>query len=106
MRKCKKRKTVKQKTKYDLYKKLQKRQLLFYFSVVFCKNAPGNSGSQDFLGFLILRYVGVFVVACAYGWGLFSVIFIHFLQQYRCVPKIAFPADILMENMHFLIDFI
>ena len=25
---------------------------------------------------------------------MFSVIFLHFLQKYRCVPKIGFSADI------------
>ena len=30
----------------------------------------------------------------AHARGLFSVIFLHFLQKYRCVPKIGFSADI------------
>ena len=29
--------------------------------------------------------------------GLFSVIFLHFLQKYRCVPKIGFSADISID---------
>ena len=84
------------------------------------KLAPGTSGYQDFLGFSILRYVGVFsvrllmigvyfllfsfiffrsiVVYLKLGSRLtFFVIFLHFLQKYRCVPKIGFPADILMD---------
>ena len=38
----------------------------------------------------------------AYGRGLFSVIFLHFAQKYRCVPKIGFPADIFLIFLHFL----
>ena len=62
---------------------------------------PVHSGPLDFLGFSILRYVCVFCV----GLGTFSVILLHFPQKYRCVPKIGFPAGILM-NMYFLIVFI
>ena len=37
-----------------------------------------------------------FLVLCraAHERGLFSVIFLHFLQKYHCVPKIGFSADI------------
>ena len=28
---------------------------------------------------------------------IFSVIFLHFLQKYRCVPKIGFSADISID---------
>ena len=31
------------------------------------------------------------------GFGTFSVIFLHFLQKYRCVPKIGFSADIFID---------
>ena len=54
------------------------------------KKTRGHTGSQDFPDFSILRYVWVFCV----GFGAFSVIFLHFLQKYRCVPKIGFSADI------------
>ena len=33
----------------------------------------------------------------AHARGLFSVIFLHFLQKYRCVPKIGFSADIFLS---------
>ena len=32
-----------------------------------------------------------------YDRGLFSVIFLHFLQKYRCVPEIGFSADISID---------
>ncbi len=48
--------------------------------MLFCKKDPENTGPQDFGGFSILQYVRVFRV--------------RFLQKYRCVPKIGFPADI------------
>ena len=32
-----------------------------------------------------------------YDRGLFSVIFLHFLPKYRCVPKIGFSADIFLH---------
>ena len=104
------------------------------------KLAPGTSRHQDFLGFSILRYVGVFCHSCfmigvyflsfsfilvesivvylklgsrltyfcvlcrfCYDLGLFSDIFLHFLQKYRCVPKIGFPADILMDISIFVL---
>ena len=51
--------------------------------------APDTSRHQDFPDFSILRYVWVFCV----GFGTFSVIFLHFLHKYRCVPKIGFSAD-------------
>ena len=84
------------------------------------KLAPGTSGPQDFVDFLILRYVGVFcvdfamtgvhfllfsfiffrsiVVYLKLGSRLtFFVIFLNFLQKYRCVPKIGFSADISID---------
>ena len=33
----------------------------------------------------------------SYDRGLFSVIFLHFLQNYRCVPKNGFSADIFLS---------
>ena len=51
------------------------------------KKYPGTPGYQDFPGFSILRYVCVFSI----GFGAFSVIVLHFLQKYRCVPQIGFP---------------
>ena len=56
------------------------------------KKYPGTSGSQDFPGFSILRYVCVSI-----GFSAFSLISFHFLQKYRCVPKIGFPADISID---------
>ena len=58
-----------------------------------------HSGPLDFLEFSILRYVCVFCV----GLGTFSVILLHFPQKYRCVPKIGFPARILMNICIFLL---
>ena len=31
------------------------------------------------------------------GFGAFSVIFVHFLQKYRCVSKFGFSADISID---------
>ena len=44
---------------------------------------------------------GVFC-AFPYDRGLFSVIFLHFAQKYRCVPKIGFPDDMFCIFFHFL----
>ena len=52
---------------------------------------PGFSGIFDFA-----VCGGVFHRA-AHERGLFSVIFLHFLQKYRCVPKIGFSADISID---------
>ena len=84
------------------------------------KLAPGTSLHQDFVDFGILRYVGVFCVGLRMI-GIhfllisfiffrsivvylklssrltFFVIFLHFLQKYRCVPKIGFSADISID---------
>ena len=37
------------------------------------------------------------VCVCFYRIGAFFVISFHFLQKYRCVPKIGFPADIFID---------
>ena len=31
------------------------------------------------------------------GFAICAVIFLHFLQKYRCVPKIGFSADIFID---------
>ena len=49
-------------------------------------NAPGDSRHPGFLAFLILRYVWLFSV----GFGAFPVMFVHFNQEYRRVPKSGF----------------
>ena len=67
---------------------------MFKQTQLFWKDAPGTSGLQDFLGFSILRQCGSILIACAHARGLFSIIFLHFLQKYRCVLKIGFSADI------------
>ena len=73
--------------------------------------APGNAGDQDFLEFLILRYVGAFcvgffrstVVYLKLGSRLtFFCVFLHFLQKYRCVPKIGFSADISIDILIYI----
>ena len=65
------------------------------------KKYPGTSGHQDFPGFSILRYVCVSVV-----FGAFSVISFHFLQKYRCAPKIGFLADIFIDMFfHFHLSY-
>ena len=79
---------MKNRKKTNNSKFVLKKQTLFW------KEAPGNTGPQDFPDFSILRYVWVFCV----GFGTFSVIFLHFLQKYRCVPKIGFSADIFIVN--------
>ena len=93
------------------------RAILLEFQTLFWKKAPGNSRYQDYLDFSILRYVeafsvrllivGVYFLLICFifvrsivvylklglGWQ-FSANFLHFLQKYRCVPKIGFSADI------------
>ena len=94
---------------------------MLYFPCVFCIFAPGTWRSLDFPDFLILRYVEAFseglrivgvyflsfsfillrsiVVYLKSGSRLtFFLIFLHFLQKYRCVPKIGFSADIFIVN--------
>ena len=52
---------------------------------------PGFSGIFDFAeGWL--HYI-----ASAHARGRFAVIFLHFRQKYRCVPKIGFSADISID---------
>ena len=81
---------------------------------------PGTWGPLDFPIFFILRYVeaysvrflmiGVYLLSCSFillrsivvylksGSRLTCyLIFLHFLQKYRCVPKIAFSADISID---------
>ena len=59
-----------------------------------------KKGGLAILGFLeICDFAVCAGIFCtfAYSRGLFSVIFLHFLQKYRCVPKIAFSADISID---------
>ena len=60
-----------------------------------CENAKMRRYTRDFWIFGNFRFCsmwGCFVSVCV-DQGLFSVIFLHFLQKYRCVPKIGFSAD-------------
>ena len=102
---------------------------MVYFPCVDCIFAPGTWGPLHFSGFSILRYVEAFsegflmvgvyfllfsfiflrsiVVHLKSGSRLtFFVIFLHFLQKYRCVPKIGFSADISIDmSIEISIDF-
>ena len=53
--------------------------------------------TPGFCGFLDFAVCGGVLYRFAYDRGLFSVIFLHFLQKYRCVPKIGFSADISID---------
>ena len=60
------------------------------------KNA-GSLGITGFCGIFDFAVCGGVLCRFAYDRGLFSVIFLHFLQKYRCVPKIGFSADIFLS---------
>ena len=71
----------------------------------FSKNSNENAGHlgiPGFSGFFYFAVCGGVFCAFPYDRGLFSVIFLHFAQKYRCVPKIGFPADIFFIFLHFL----
>ena len=53
--------------------------------------SPGFSGIFDFAvcGGVLYRF--------AYDRGPFSVIFLHILQTYRCLPRLGFSADISFD---------
>ena len=63
---------------------------------------PRELGTPGFSGIFDFAVCGGVFLAFAYCRGLFSVIFLHFAQKYRCVPKIGFPADIFLIFLHFL----
>ena len=88
----KKTKMKKQQRKCFIRTIVQRDQFCLKKQTLFCKNDLGNSGTHDFIGFSILRYVWVFCV----GFATVSVNFLYFLQKYRCVPKIGFSPDIFL----------
>ena len=54
-------------------------------------------GPRDTRIFQDFRFCGMCVCVFSLGFGAFSVMFLHFLQKYRCVPKIGFSADISID---------
>ena len=60
----------------------------------FLKKSTRDHGSPGFSEICVFAVCGGVFCTFAYSRGLFSVIFLHFLQMYRCVPKVWFPADI------------
>ena len=66
----------------------------------FSKHSNENAGhlaSPGFSGCFYFAVCGGVFCAFPYDRGLFSVIFLHFAQKYRCVPKIGFSADISID---------
>ena len=49
------------------------------------------------MGFSLLLYVEAIFCTFAYYRDLFSYIFLHFLQKYRCVPESGFSADFSID---------
>ena len=96
MRKHKKRKKVKKKQLVFIGKNIKKSNFaLFYWRFLhFCTRdlvLPGFSGIFDF------AVCGGVLCRAAHERSLFSVIVLHFLLKYRCVPKIGFSADISID---------
>ena len=63
--------------------------------MLFCKNDPGNSGQISWdVRFCssVAPFQSKFNLR-----GICSVMFVHFLQKYRCVPKIGCSADISID---------
>ena len=58
------------------------------------KKSTGTLAIPGFSGIFNFAVCGGVLGGFAHDRGLFSVIFFHFLQKYRCVPKIGFWADI------------
>ena len=64
---------------------------------VFLKKSTREHGILGFSEICDFAVCGGVFCTFAYSRGLFSVNFLHFLQKYRCVPKIGFPADIFLS---------
>ena len=59
-----------------------------------CSENAGHLGIPGFSDIFDFAVCGGVFCTFPYDRGLFVVIFLHFAQKYRCVPKIGFPADI------------
>ena len=95
VRKCKKRKMLKKPLRFIW--KIVKKSNLALFSLCFLHFWPRDHGTPGFSRFFDFAVcVGVFY-RFPYDQGLFSVIFLHFLQKCRCVPKIGFSADMFLS---------
>ena len=95
VRKCKKRKKVKKPLRF-IWKIIKKSDFVLKTNA-FLKKSTRNHGTPGFSGIFDFAVCGGVLCRFAYDRGLFSVIFLHFLQKYRCVPKIGFPADIFLS---------
>ena len=73
------------------------RLILLDFPNVFFKKRPRELWTPGFSGFFDFAVCVRVFCTFPYDWGPFSVIFLHFLQKYRCVPKIGFSADIFLS---------
>ena len=95
MRKWKKHKKLKKPLRFIW--KIVKKSNLALFSLCFLHFWPRDHGTPGFSRFFDFAVcVGVFY-RFPYDRSLFSVIFLHFLLKYRCVPKIGFSADIFLS---------
>ena len=72
-------------------------QAIFLKTNIFLKKSTRDLGIPGFSGIFDFAVCGGVLCRFAYDRGLFSVIFLHFLQKYRCVPKIGFSADISID---------
>ena len=100
MRKCKKRKQLKKPLRF-IWKNVVKKSKLALFFLCFLHFWPRDHATPGFSRFFDFAVcVGVFY-RFPYDQGLFSVIFLHFLLKYRCVPKIGFSADIFLSFSFF-----
>ena len=63
----------------------------------FFQKSTRELGTPGFPGICYFAVCGGVFCRFAYDRGLSSVIFLHFLQKYRCVPKIGFSADISID---------
>ena len=77
-------------------KNCKKEQFGFVFLMFFAFLTSGPRYPRIFYIFDFAVCVGVFY-RFPYDRSLFSVIFLHFLLKYRCVPKIGFSADIFLS---------
>ena len=60
-----------------------------------CKKAIGNTGPPGICDVFDFAGCGEYIFCTfAHDRGLFSVIFLHFVQKYRCAPTTGFLADI------------
>ena len=95
VREWKKRKKMEK--KYVLYEKLKKWAILLKKTNAFLTKSTRDHGSPGFSEICVFAVCGGVFCTFAYSRGLFSVNLLHFLQKYRCVPKIGFPADIFLS---------